>query len=154
MKEEGFFVVLIVWGVMMAAGWAVWVVSNAVRRTRTARLQAEVRNKLLEKFGSSRELLDYLQTDAGQKFVDAGTTERMGTPYGRILGSIQAGIILAVMGAALLFLRGSLPFETEELLVLGTLALALGIGFLLSSASAYVLSKSWGLFERASVAKD
>jgi hypothetical protein len=136
---------------MSAAGWAIWVVANTIRRTRAARVQAEVRGKLLEKFGSSRELLDYLQTEAGQKFVDSGTVERTATPYGRILGSVQAGIILAVLGIGFLVLQRQLPFEADELRVLGTLALALGIGFLLSSLSAYMLSKSWGLFERPTV---
>jgi|AP82_1055514.scaffolds.fasta_scaffold735918_2 hypothetical protein len=40
-------------------------VSNA-RRLKMARMQADMHGKLLDKFGSSEELVQYLESDAGR----------------------------------------------------------------------------------------
>lgn len=127
-------------------GWVIWMVVNASRRNKATKAQVELQAKLLEKFGSSRELVEYLQTDAAQRFLDSVTVER-GTPYGRILGSIQVGLILALLGVGFLFVRGHIPGGQQGLLVVGTVALVLGLGFLVSAGACYVLSKSWGLLE-------
>lgn len=140
--------VLMFWGFLMAIGWVVWVVSGTFRRARAARLQADVQGKLLDKFGSSRELLDYLHTTQGQRFLDFVVTERA-NPYSRILASAQAGLIMTLLGAALLMLRrmATVQEAADALLVFGTLVLTLGIGFLASGALSFILSRSWGLLE-------
>jgi hypothetical protein len=127
-------------------GWIAWILTNAVRRTKVARAQAEVQSKLLDKFGSSQELLAYMQTEAGQRFVLA-ESEHVVTksPQIKILGSIKVGTILGCLGLGLLLLAAI--FENEAPLVLGTLSLAIGLGFLVSSGISYKLSKSWGLFD-------
>jgi hypothetical protein len=136
------------WGFMMAIGWVVWVVGGTFRRVRAARLQADVQGKLLDKFGSSRELLEYLHTTQGQRFLDFVVTERA-NPYSRILASAQAGVIMTLLGAALLTLQrmATVQEAAEALLVFGTLVLTLGIGFLASGALSFILSRSWGLLE-------
>jgi len=128
-------------------GWIAWLVFTTIRRYRTSRLQAELHTRMLEKFSSGQDLLAYAQTDAGRRFVESLAIEDV-TPYRRIIGALQAGIILVLLGIALLFLRGHV-FEAEQpLLVLGTLSLALGVGSAISSGAAYYLSKSFGLLER------
>ena len=136
------------WGFLMAIGWVVWVVSGTFRRARAARLQADVQGKLLDKFGSSRELLDYLHTTQGQRFLDFVVTERA-NPYSRILASAQAGVIMTLLGGALLMLQrmAAVQEAADALLVFGTLVLTLGIGFLASGALSFILSRSWGLLE-------
>ena len=140
--------VLMFWALMTAIGWVVWVIGGTFRRTRAARLQADVQGKLLDKFGSSQELLQYLHTTHGQRFLDFVVTERA-NPYGRILASVQAGVILVLLGAAfLVLLRMARVHEVADvLLVCGTLVLTLGIGLLASGALSYVLSRSWGLLD-------
>src|SRR5688500_5275793 len=78
--------VLMFWGFWMGIGWLAWLVGSTFRRVRTARLQADVQTRLLERFGTSRELLDYLQTGHGQRFLEFAVTERA-NPYGRILAA-------------------------------------------------------------------
>ena len=136
------------WGFLMAIGWVVWVVSGTFRRARAARLQADVQGKLLDKFGSSRELLDYLHTTQGQRFLDFVVTERA-NPYSRILASAQAGVIMTLLGGALLMLQrmATVQEAADALLVFGALVLTLGIGFLASGALSFILSRSWGLLE-------
>jgi hypothetical protein len=125
--------------------WIAWVIFHTIRRSKTAKLQAGVQTKLLEKFGSSEDLLAYMQTDAGKHFLESFAIEQ-GAPYGRILGAAQAGVIATLFGCALLFLRGRVAGAEEGFLVFGTLILTLGVGFGVSASVSYALSKSFGLF--------
>lgn len=130
-------------------GWIVWVIFSSIRRYKVARFQAEVQTRLLHQLGTAENVLAYTSTPAGQQFVADLTTERT-TPYERILSSVQAGIIIAVFGVALLVLRSKLPFADEGFTIFGTLAVALGIGFGLAAMASYLLSRSFGLFDRPS----
>jgi hypothetical protein len=125
-------------------GFVVWIIFTTIRRYKTAKLQAGLQTKLLEKFGSGQELLAYVQSDAGTQFLDSLTMEQR-TPHGRILGAAQASVILVLLGLALLFLRGRVSGGEEGFLVAGTIILSLGVGFGLSAALSYFLSKSFGL---------
>jgi hypothetical protein len=107
-------------------------------------IQAEFQSKLLDKFGTSPELLNYLQSDAGTRSLQVPALERS-NPYSRILGAVQTGIILGTLGAAFLFLEGRVAGGGEGFVIVGALGLALGVGFLASGMVAYTLSKSWGL---------
>ena len=125
-------------------GFVAWIIFTTIRRYKTAKLQAGVQTKLLEKFGSGQELLAYVQSDAGKRFLESLAMEQK-TPYGRILGAAQAGVILVLLGLALLFLRGRVSGAEEGFLVSGTITLSLGVGFGLSAVLSYFLSKSFGL---------
>jgi hypothetical protein len=126
--------------------WIAWILTNAVRRTKVARAQAEVQSKLLDKFASSQELLAYMQTEAGQRFVQVESEPVITkSPQAKILGSFKVGTILGCLGLGLLLLAAI--FGDEAPLILGTLSLAIGLGFLVSSGISYKLSRSWGLFD-------
>ena len=131
-------------GMMVVIGWIVRIVTTSRRQTKMAQMQAEMQEKLLDKFGSSEEVIGYLESDAGRQFLDTATFEPA-NPYKRILGSIQTGLILAFAGGAFLFLRGQMTEADDAFVFLGTLGLALGLGFLFSAVATFVLSKSWGL---------
>ena len=125
-------------------GFVVWTIFSTIRRYKTAKLQAGLQTKLLEKFGSSQDLLAYIQSDAGKRFLESLTMEQR-TPYGRILGAAQASVVLILLAIALLFLRGRVSGGEDAFLVFGTILLSLGVGFGLSAALSYYLSKSFGL---------
>lgn len=133
---------------MFALGaWILRTLIISYRQGKVARMQADLQQRLLERFGSSPELLAFLQTEAGDRFVEPlQVEEERRSPYGRILGAVQVGVILICGGAGLLFLDGRLPFDDERaFLFLGTVATTLGVGFLLSGGVAYWLSRNWGL---------
>ncbi|HLE83049.1 MAG TPA: hypothetical protein VJG13_01805 [Thermoanaerobaculia bacterium] len=138
--------VLILMTIFTAIVWIVRTVAINRRLLQIARLQSEMQTRLLEKFGTGQELVSYLESPAGQKFLESATIERR-NPFGRILGSIQAGIVLGMTGLGFFFLHGRWDRAEEGFLFLGTMGLALGVGFLLSSAAAYFLSRSWGLLD-------
>jgi hypothetical protein len=124
--------------------WFAWIIFSTIRRYKIAKLQAEVQTKLLDKVGSGQELLAYAQTEAGRELLESLKVERV-FPQGRIIGALQTGIILLLFGAALLLLRNHVSVSGEGFVVFGTLICALGVGFALSGAASYYLSKSFGL---------
>lgn len=130
-------------------GFVVWTVFSTIRRYKTTVLQAGLQTKLLEKFGSGQELLAYVQSDGGKRLLESLTMEQR-TPYGRILGAAQASVVLILLALAFLFLRGRISGAGEDaLLVFGTVLLSMGVGFGLSAALSYYLSKSFGLLTKS-----
>lgn len=129
---------------MIVFGFVIHTVLTAWRRNRQAKLQAEIQGRLLERFADAAELAEFLSGPAGERFLESATFERS-RPHGRILGSIQAGIVITLTAIALLWLEGRWPHDEEGFLFLGAVGLAIGIGFLLSAGVSYALSKAWGL---------
>jgi hypothetical protein len=129
--------------------WIAWLIFSTIRRYKATKVQGEIQARLLDKFGSSQELLAYVQSETGKQFLDSLTVEQR-TPYGRILNAAQSATVMIFFGGALLFLRGRISAGQEVFLVFGTLILTLGIGFAVSAAVSYSLSKSFGLVEKPS----
>ncbi|MEO8521090.1 MAG: hypothetical protein ABI603_06995 [Acidobacteriota bacterium] len=136
----------------------VWLIRMAVlhrRWNRLSRVQFETHTKLLDRFTSNEELLAYIQTPAGRRFLEAAPipmqdeAPSIAAPLSRILWSVQAGIILAVVGFGLTRISHQFSDEPAHLFsVAGMLLLALGGGFILSAVAAYMLSRRLGLLER------
>jgi len=90
-----------------------------------------------------------LQSDAGLKFIEENTVQAA-APLGRILASMQIGIILTLLGAGLLVtgnvFGGSLGGDLYIVLtVSGIVGLTIGVGLLISAAISYRLCKAWGI---------
>jgi hypothetical protein len=140
----------------------VWLIKTTLEQRRWSRLskiQAEVHSKLMDRFSSNDELLTYVQTPSGRRFLESGpsplqeTAPAMGAPISRILWSLQLGAVLLVGGIGMVFLSGgsnTLPEVAEFFYVAGAVAGAFGAGFLVSAVAAYVLSSRLGLFDRQS----
>ena len=123
------------------------------RWVRQTRMQTEIHTKILDRMQSNEDLLAYVQTPAGRHFLefaplasagsDAGMTS---APFGRILWSVQAGVVLAALGIGLRFARSTVPEEiVPAFTVLGVIVMSLGIGAVISAVVAYVLSSRLGL---------
>jgi hypothetical protein len=136
--------------------WLFRAIMGHRRWLRVSRLQTEAQAKILERFSSNEELLQFIQTPAGRRFLDASSSplepRSLGAPVGRILWSVQAGLVLLFGGIGLEVLGKSSQLESGELgvafLVIGGIVIALGIGFLFSGAASYVLSRRFGLFDQ------
>ncbi len=112
---------------------------------READAQLQLHTRLIDKFGSPKELLDYLQSEAGKKFLTPATVQRS-TPYKRILAATQTGIVLTFVAAALWPIRGTLVgTEVRTVTFLASLSFGLGLGFLFAALAAFLLSRKWGL---------
>lgn len=120
-----------------------------IRRQRVARAQAEVMNKLIDKVGSSPELGRWLESGGAKQFFEFEAVEKE-NPRSRILNSIQTGLVALALGVGLTIVGG----KYEEIQAAGMILICVGVGFLLSSAAAFGLSKSWGLLEPAKKGMD
>ena len=148
MHNEAPFVVLGVWGFITGVSWIIWVIATNIRLTKLGRAQAEMQANLLERLGSSQELLAFLQTDTGRRLLEsAPPPEPRRNPIGRIMTSVQAGIILSALGGAFFATSGAYFGIGASFQVLGFVCVCLGAGFLASAAATYILSKSWGLLD-------
>jgi hypothetical protein len=146
MTSEGITGICIVGTLASLVGWIVWVVSTNVRRRQATEKMAALHAKLLDQCANSNELLRYLESEQGRKFLESAAVETA-NPATRILGAIQAGCVFALLGVAGLLVRDGLhdADAREVILVFASAFLAVGIGFLLSAVVSYALSKSWGI---------
>ncbi|HEX8616619.1 MAG TPA: hypothetical protein VF911_03440 [Thermoanaerobaculia bacterium] len=149
------FVILAVFTLIaVALSWLVRTIIEQKRWNRLSRTQCEVHNKILDRFGTSAEVLDYIRTPAGSKFLESAPiplhTEPVsrGTAMPRVVWTIQIGVIVAA--AALGMLLVSLRFSDETgngLFALGVIALFIGLGFTGSAAVSIFLSRRLGMFD-------
>jgi membrane-bound ClpP family serine protease len=145
MDSESMMMVIIMPTFLAISGWAFKTALNFLHNQRLVKLHYALQDKLLEKLGSSPEAIEYLHSDAGEKMFALATKERA-NPYTRILTALQSGAVISLLGVGFIFLRNQVPSEgAEAFMVIGVLALCLGLGFLASSAAAFFFSKQWGL---------
>ncbi|MGB5753290.1 MAG: hypothetical protein WBN87_10545 [Thermoanaerobaculia bacterium] len=133
-------------GILATLGWILRSYLSHRRQLKTTALQAELQGKLLDRFSSAEDLHTYLNSDVGERFL-LSTTIEQASPLRRILGSVQVGLILTAAGMAFLIMESRFADTPDSLgmIFIGTLSLALGIGFLVSAAVSTRLSRNWGL---------
>ena len=141
---------------VVVTGTLIWLIQTVIdyrRWNRLSKIQTEVHSKILDRFGSNEDLLRYIQSPAGQRFLESAPIpleqepRRIGAPFSRILWSVQAGAVLAVVGFGLLFVSTRVVEDVAPgVMAAGVLALSLGIGFALSAVIAFILSRRLGLF--------
>ncbi len=141
---------------VISAG-VLWIIRSVLEYRRWARIsktQADVHTKLMDRFTANEDLLAYIQTPVGQRFLESAPlpleapvpSRPVGAPYMRILWSVQAGMVLAAAGLGLLFVSGRVIQEVSEVFfAVGVLALAVGVGFVVSAAASLLLSQRLGL---------
>lgn len=144
-------------GFGMAIGLLTWLVRTLInyrRWHRLATVQTNVHTKLLDRFTSNEDLLSYMQSPSGSKFLESSPISldpgprSIGAPFSRILWSVQIGCVLLAAGLGFRFAgRGLDQSATQALEVLGTLGMALGAGFVGSAGVSYVISRRLGLLE-------
>lgn len=119
--------VLVPLGLFGLSAFVVWV--GVTQRTRRAGLRAEMQTKLLERFSSGQELAEFLETEAGRKFLEDNSERPSHGP----LRAASSGIVVIAVGIGFLVLT----FLVGELVIPGTILVALGLGLLAAAALAY-----------------
>ena len=145
-------------------GAIVWIIRQLLENRRWSRifkLQSEVHGRLIDKFSSTQELAQYMETEAGKRFLEAapisaGIEPQQPVPnaVARVLTPLQIGIVLVLLGIGLLLLRHTSPDMEIPMLIFGTVALMPGLGFIISAGVTWVLAARLGLMpESPAVAK-
>jgi hypothetical protein len=132
--------------------WLVRVFLENRRWGRIFKLQSEVHGRLIDKFSSSQELAIYMGTEAGRRFLEAAPIpvgfepeQRMPNAVARVLTPLQIGIVLVLLGAGFMLLRHVSPEAAIPMLILGTVAMMPGLGFIISAGVTWVLATRLGL---------
>ncbi len=140
-------------GVISFLAWLLRAVIDYRYWLRASKIQTDAHAKVFDRLTTNEDLLAYVQSPAGQRFLSAtsvavDTPRTIAAPVSRILWSVQAGVILAFAGIGLWIARSNMMEEIGELLyVVSILSVSLGIGFVVSALLSYALSHRLGLLE-------
>jgi hypothetical protein len=136
-----------------------WIIRSAIehrRWLRATKIQTEAHTKIVDRLSSNEDLLAYMQSPTGQRFLGASLgmaaditpPQMVGAPFNRILWSVQAGVVLAAAGFGLLLAqRGVIDEVSQPMHVVAIFTIALGVGFVISAIASYALSRQLGLVQ-------
>jgi hypothetical protein len=137
---------------LVSAFWIIRMVLENRRWSRIFKLQSDVHGRLIDKFSSNQELAAYMETEAGKRFLEAapipmnlGSEQRVPNAVARVLTPVQVGVVLVLLGIGFLLLRHAGPELDTPMLVLGTVTLMPGIGFIISAGITWALASRLGL---------
>jgi hypothetical protein len=147
--------------VVSALGWTVRTFIDYRRWNRLSKTQSEAHAKLLDRFTANDELIAYVKSDAGQKFLESAPIaldsgpRSISAPFSRILWSVQVGLVAAAGGLGLRYVSAKMADDftsgrvsedlSQPLYILGVFALSIGVGFVISALVSYFLSRRLGL---------
>ena len=141
----------------MAIGVVTWLIRTIMdyrRWNRLSKAQNDIHTKLLDRFTGNEELLAYIQSPAGAKFLESSPItldpgpRSVGAPLGRILWSVQAGVVSIAAGLGLQVMGTQFNRDASQgLRAFGILGIALGVGFVISAIISFVISQRLGLIE-------
>jgi hypothetical protein len=144
--------IIIVPAIFLALVWVIHLFVQSHRWSRTFRQQSEIHARLIDKFSTSQELAAYMETEAGKQFLSAAAYApgsqagpHMPNVVARVLTPMQVGVVMTLLGIGFYFLRNAGPDMTTPMVVLGTLALMPGIGFILSAGATWIVAQRLGL---------
>ena len=144
-------------GFALAIGLITWLLRGVMdyrRWNRMNKVQTEIHSRLLERLTNNEELLAYIQSPAGSKFLESSpitldpSHRSSAAPLSRILWTVQVGVVIVAAGVGLLVIAGhGLGEATRPVQAFGTLGIALGPGFVISAIISFMISRRLGLVE-------
>ena len=138
---------------LFLAGWVIWLVFRRSQLTTQLRLnRTETFNRLIEKFGSTKEFIEFAQSEEGKKLL-ADTPASIPNPLTKVLRYIQAGVLFIIVGIAYFINAGRWQFindpnyfhKAEDFNSYGTIAMLLGVGLLIIAGVTYLFIRRWHL---------
>jgi len=153
MIEQGFMPVIAFLGFLGAVIWLLQMFLANRRWQRVFKTQMEVHGKLIDRFGTSQELIQYMESESGKRFLEAApipvnfeSDQKVPSVIGRVLMPLQIGAVMTLLGAGLLIARHSFTHGLQSVLLLaGIVILMPGLGFILSAGITWVLAGRLGL---------
>ena len=137
------------------AGWVFYLFFRRYQIRSQARLQRnEAVNKLLEKFSSAQEFVDFLETEKGRKFFEDPLPEQI-HPMRRVFGTTQAAVILIFISFAF-FAHANLLRNQNDLnwigqrnddIFHGMLCFCIGAALICFASISQSLARKWGLLD-------
>jgi hypothetical protein len=126
-------------GILGSSATVVLVVYFVTRaRQRRVEAQVEMQGRLIDRFGTAPELINFLQSPAGRQFIAGVQTAPGVMTRERILGGFSRSIILTMLGLAFVFLTF---FQRDDgFAVPAAILFFLGMGYFIATLVSYKLS--------------
>ena len=106
-------------------------------RQRRVEAQAEMQSRLIDRFGSAPELVEFLHSPAGRSFVTGVQGASTILTRERLMSGFSRSIVLTALGGAFLFLTF---YIDDSFAVPASILFFLGIGYLVATFVSYKLS--------------
>ena len=123
----------------------VWLVTKA--RVRKVEVQVEMQSKLIDRFGTAPELIEFLHSPAGQQFVSGVQLAPKILTRERVLSGFSRSIVLTALGSAFL---GLTFWYEDSFAVPAAILFSLGLGYLIATFISWKLSKNFDGIEAPS----
>jgi peptidoglycan/LPS O-acetylase OafA/YrhL len=143
--EISVYMIPITLGVAFAAMMVAISYFSSKSKSDKARYQAEVQARLIDKFSTGPEFVQFLESPQGRKFLGEIESAPKVRTQDRMLSGIRNATVLSFLGVAFVLL--SLFTYEHGMIFPGLLLLALGLGYLASVILTKRLSREWGMFE-------
>ena len=148
---EALSIIFVTGLIVSAFAWLVRTVIDQKRWSHLSRRQSEVHGKILDRLGSSDELLAYIKSPAGTKYLESApiplhsAPEQPRSPLNRIVLSVQIGVIIAAAGLGLLLVSTRFTGDAEQgFFAMGAVAFSIGAGFIISAFVSQAVAKRLG----------
>jgi hypothetical protein len=132
--------VALVLGELAFLAFVLWLAVPFLRER--ARLRAELLRGIVGRFATAGDFVSFLETEPGRR-LEASICGRPLVPLLRVVGGVQAGLVVAALGLGLAL--ASVLVKDSDLVVAAVVALALGAGFLGAAFASHRLCRLWGL---------
>ncbi len=135
--------IIVVPSFFFLTGWIMWMIVQ----WRQYRYRMNIQLKMLDKVGNGWELVQFVESKAGAKFIASMELPSVG-PKDRILFAVNKAVILLVLGVAVYAIRGTLNEAAVVFTILGTVLVAFGFRYVIATLISYRLASKWGLITR------
>ncbi len=155
---QGIFILLMLSFFAFVLAWMLRTVIEQRRWSRLSRTQTEVHTKILDRFGTSTELLEYMKTPAGTKFLESAPIPLREAPVqnaslSRLLWSIQVGIVVAAGSLGTLLVSARFDKDSAAgLSAIGVIGLCIGFGFIVSAIISLIVSRRFNTWQSGDAA--
>ncbi len=106
--DERFAIMIVLVSLIVGVATILKAGLDHLKRSKTERLQFDLYNKVLDKFGSNTDLVTWLQNEGAQGLLKAVEPPRP-MAYNRILNAIQAGLLAFILGIGIMAISTQLP---------------------------------------------
>src|SRR5260221_2954452 len=144
--------VLIPSGFFIMVAFIVFTVART--KARQVELQSQVQARLIDRFATAPELVDFLHSQEGKQFLGGVETLPRLNASDRILRGLRVGITCTFLGLGFLGLSLSRDLWPDGFLIAGGILTAIGVGNFISTFVSLRLSRAWGLMGTAASTKE
>ncbi|SRR5216684_788624 len=144
--------VLIPTGFFCMVAFIVFIVART--KSRQAELQSQVQARLVDRFSTAPEFVDFLRSQEGKQFLGGVETLPKLQASDRILRGLRTAIVTTFLGLGFLGLCLSREVGNDGFLIAGGILTAIGIGNFISTFVSLRLSRAWGLMGPAASTKE